>query len=156
MNNPSQLRQVDLDEVPPADMPIIASELSFSRDPMDISVPHELIRSRSTPGDAFKLAIWASGLDDRDIYEKVGIDQGYFSNIKKSIATLKANKEPLFCEVVGNLVYPEWRASRLGCTLIPIQRLEELEAAERKAKELEIKVELLMSVLGQRAGKGGV
>jgi len=117
---------------------------------MHIDIPLEKIRACNTPGDAFKLACWASGLDDKEIYSEVGIDAGYFTNIKKNAATLKADKEALFCKVVGNRIYPEWRAAQLGCSMVSVDRYEDLLAIEAAAKKLKIENELLLSVLGQR------
>jgi hypothetical protein len=116
---------------------------------MNVDVPIEKILACRTPGEAFKVACWASGLDDKEIYEEVGIDPGYFTNIKKGAATLKADKEALFCKIVGNTVYPQWRALQLGQRLLPIARLEELLAAERKAKELELRLDTAMQMIGR-------
>lgn len=136
-------------------------DLIFQRMPMRFVVPIEMIRAQTSAGAAFDLACRASGLTDKEIYSHIGIDQGYFSNIKNGKATLQAEKEPLFCQRVGNTIYPEWRAYQLGCTLVLLQseaerRAEEAERraaeCEQRAREAEDKLRLLTDVLRERLG----
>lgn len=61
-----------------------------------------------------------------------GNSSGYFSRIKKGEATLQADLTAQFCAIVGNRIYPEWMAYRVGCTLVQIQsEAERLLEAER-------------------------
>jgi hypothetical protein len=136
----------DQDRNPPPDAPGTESDVHFSKMPLRVDVPLDTIREKHTSGEAFKLACDASGLEAKEIYMSLGIDQGYFSNIRKGIATLKADKEPMFCKRVGNLVYPEWRAQQLGCTMVPTERYAELLAAEQRARELEIRLDAVMQM----------
>lgn len=119
MDNKASLHVVDQDRNPPADVDY-DEEVVFSRAPLNIQVPIAQIRACRNPGEAFRLACVASGLDDKEIYMPLGIDQGYFSNIKNDKATLKVSKVPEFCRIVGNQIYAEYQASLLGCTLVPI------------------------------------
>lgn len=113
------LRSVDLDMTPPED--IVPEECAtFSRLPLNLQVPVDKLRACADSGEAFRLACIASGLDDKEIYIPLGIDPGYFTNIKQGRATLKASLEPKFCRIVGNYIYPEWRAYKLGFSLTPI------------------------------------
>lgn len=107
-------------------------ELGLARAPTSVHIPIELIRSKKSSGAAFTLACDASGLEDKEIYLAVGIDAGYFSNIKKGKATLQADLIEEFCRVVGNRIYPEWIAYQVGCTLVQIK-----SEAERRAEEWE-------------------
>lgn len=61
-----------------------------------------------------------------------GADAGYFSRMKSGAATLQADKIFLFCDIVGNRIYPEWCAFQLGCTLVEIKT-----EAERRAEQAE-------------------
>jgi hypothetical protein len=127
-------------------------ELALARRAEPNEVPLEMIRRQKSAAAAFALAVSSSGLEDKEVYSSLGIDPGYFSRIKKGEATLQAELMPLFCEVVGNRIYPEWIAFQLGCTLVQIQSEAEkrAELAERRAKEAEMKVRVLMEAL---AGK---
>lgn len=99
-----------------------------------MSIPIELIRSKKTSGAAITLACDSSGLEDKEIYLALGIDAGYFSNIKKGKATLQGDLLKEFCKVVGNNVYPEWLAYQVGCTLVMVKT-----EAERRAEEAEMR-----------------
>lgn len=110
-------------------------ELALARAPERVAVPVEMIRAKKNSGAAFTLACDASGLDDKEIYLAIGIDAGYFSNIKKAKATLQGDLVRDFCKIVGNTIYPEWLAYQVGCTLVMLE-----SEAERRAKEAELKV----------------
>lgn len=127
-------------------------ELALAREPQQVAVPIEMIRAKKTSGGAFTLACDSSGLEDKEIYMPLGIDAGYFSNIKKSKATLQADLIQKFCEGVGNRIYVEWLAYQVGCTLVMVKTEAErrAELAEKRANEAEMKVRVLMEAL---AGK---
>lgn len=117
------------------------------------SVPMEMIRRQKTSAGAFSLACTSSGLDDKEIYLSIGLDPGYFSRMKKGDATLHADVEAQFCSIVGNTIYPEWRAYQIGCTLVQIKT-----EAERHAEKLQalldaerIKTRVLTEAINGRA-----
>lgn len=106
-------------------------ELSLTRRAEPNEVPIEMVHRQRTSAAALCLACQSSGLEDKEIYQSLGIDAGYWSRIKKGEATLQADLIGPFCDVVGNHIYPEWIAFRVGCTLVQIkseaERLLELE-----------------------------
>ena len=110
------------------------AELALVREPSHITVPIEMVRAKKTAGAAFTLACDSSGLDDKEIYLALSLDAGYFSNMKKGSATLKADLVAAFCRVVGNLVYAEWMAYQIGCTLVMIKTEAERRADAEKAR----------------------
>ena len=124
-------------------------ELALTRTAQSVAVPMEMICGKKTCGSAFSLACDASGLDDKEIYMALGIDAGYFSNIKKSKATLQADLVREFCKVVGNTIYLEWLAYQVGCRLVMIQSEAERRAehAEARAKDAEEKLKFLTQVM---------
>lgn len=128
-------------------------ELGLTRTPNTVQVPIELVRAKKTAGAAFTLACDASGLDDKEIYLALGIDAGYFSNIKKGKATLQADLVAAFCDLVGNRIYPEWMAYQVGCTLVQIQSEAErqLAAAVERARAIEAENRLMRQLLQGRA-----
>lgn len=129
------------------------AELPLSRAPQNIVVPIEMIRSKKTAAAAITLACDASGLEDKEIYLALGIDAGYFSNIKKGKATLQADLVRDFCKVVGNTAYPEWQAFQVGCTLVMVQTEAErrAEAEKKRADAAELKLAVLMETFRVRA-----
>lgn len=127
-------------------------ELALSREPQRATVPIELVRNQKNAAAAFTLACSVSGLEDKEIYLSLGIDAGYFSNIKKGKATLQADLTPKFCELVGNMVYPEWLAYQIGCTLVMVKTEAErrAEAAEKRAADAERENHLMRQLLAGR------
>ncbi|MFZ6755775.1 transcriptional regulator [Undibacterium sp. Ji50W] len=125
------------------------NELALARPPQQTSVPVEMIRAKRNSGAAFSLACDASGLDDKEIYLALEIDAGYFSNIKKSKATLQGDLVRDFCRVVGNTIYPEWLAYQVGCTLVMLRSEAERRAddAERRARDAEEKLLFLTKIM---------
>lgn len=102
--------------------------LIYARMPIQFTASLDEIHGLPNAASAFVLACRASGLTDKEIYSHIGIDGGYFSNIKTGKATLQADKEAAFCARVGNRIYPEWRAHQIGCGLVVLQ-----SEAERRA-----------------------
>lgn len=130
-------------------------ELALTRPPAQVSVPIEMVRTQKTAAAAFTLACTVSGLEDKEIYMALGIDAGYFSNIKKGKATLQADLLKLFCQTVGNTVYAEWGAFQLGCTLVMVKTEAErrAELAEKRATEAEMENRLMRQLLAGRIGQ---
>jgi hypothetical protein len=112
-------------------------------------MPLEVVRAQKSHSAAFSLACSASGLEDKEIYMALGIDAGYFSNIKKGKATLQGDLVKDFCKVVGNTIYLEWLAYQIGCTLMLIRSEAERRAedAELRAKNAEEKLRFLTQVV---------
>jgi hypothetical protein len=129
------------------------AELALTREPQHMTIPIELIRSKKTSGAAITLACDSSGLDDKEVYLALGIDAGYFSNIKKGKATLQGDLLKDFCRVVGNSVYPEWLAYQVGCTLVMVKTEAErrAEQAEQRAMAAEAENKLMRQLLAGRA-----
>lgn len=129
------------------------AELALTRSPDRIVVPIEMIRAKKNSGAAFTLASEASGLDDKEIYLAVGIDAGYFSNIKKGKATLQADLMARFCEVVGNVVYPRWLAYQVGYGLMLLKTEAErrAEIAEARAEALDAENRLMRQLIQGKA-----
>lgn len=87
------------------------------------------------------------------IYLALGVDAGYFSNIKKGKATLQADIVANFCALVGNTVYLEWLAYQVGCQLVVIKSEAErrAEIAERSRDEALAENRLMKQLLQARA-----
>lgn len=126
--------------------------LALTRAPKSVSVPIELVRAQKTSAAAFSLACSVSGLEDKEIYLALGIDAGYFSNIKKGKATLQSDLTHRFCELVGNTVYVEWLAYQIGCTLVMVKTEAERRAEEaiKRAEAAEAENRLMRELLAGR------
>lgn len=127
-------------------------ELALSRPAVTADIPISLIRAQKTAAAAFTLACSMSGLEDKEIYLPLGIDAGYFSNIKKGKATLQGDLLAPFCDLVGNRIYPEWHAYQVGCTLVMIKSEAErrAEEAERKLQEANTEIRIMRNLLQGR------
>lgn len=81
------------------------------------------------------------------------IDAGTFSRLKSGTNTLDSDRIAEFCAVVGNMIYPEWLAYQVGCTLVMIQTEAERQITiEREARErAEAENKLLRGLLVGRA-----
>lgn len=128
-------------------------ELELFRQPEPNDVPAELLRKQQCPGAAFTLAVTSCGLPDQQIADFVGIDAGTFSKMKRGLATLQADQLAKFCYAVNNRIWPEWMAYQLGCTLVEIKTAAErrAEAAEARAAQLQVKVDVLMEAMRGKA-----
>lgn len=112
--------------------------LLCARMPIQFTPSTEEIHALASAAAAFVLACRASGLTDKEIYSHIGIDGGYFSNIKTGKATLQADKEAAFCTRVGNRIYPEWRAHQIGCSLVVMQSEAERRAIAAETENAEL------------------
>jgi hypothetical protein len=129
-------------------------ELALSRKPEQVSMPVEMIRAKRTASGAFTLACDCSGLEDKEICAGMdpALDAGYFSRMKKGLATLDGDRLNEFCGVVGNTIYAEWMAYQVGCTLMLIKSVAErrAEEAERRAEIAETQNKLMRELLQGR------
>ena len=128
-------------------------ELALAREPAHAVVAIETVRAQKTSAAALILACSLSGLEEKEIYLALGIDAGYFCNIKKGKATLQADLIANFCRVVGNTVYLEWLAYQIGCTLVMVKTEAErrAEMAEARAQASEAENKLMRQLLAGRA-----
>lgn len=128
-------------------------ELALARSPNQTDIPVSMIRNKKSSGAAFTLACDCSSLDDKEIYLALGIDAGYFTNIKKGKATLQGDLIRDFCKVVGNTIYLEWLAYQVGCTLVEIKTEAERRADAEKARadDLQAKLDMMTSLFKRTA-----
>ena len=128
-------------------------ELALARPASASAVPIGMVRAQKSGAAAFSLACSASGLEDKEIYLALGIDAGYFSNIKNGKATLQSDLIGPFCLLVENTIYPEWQAYQVGCTLVMIKTEAERRAEEaiKRAEAAEAENRLMRAILQGKA-----
>ena len=128
-------------------------ELTLVRPPRQAPIPAELIVAQKTAAGAFSLSCSVSGLEDKELYLALGIDAGHWSRMKKGEAGFPPDRISDFCELVGNMIYPEWIAYQVGCALVMIKSEAErrLEAEHSAREKVEAENRLLRELLVGRA-----
>lgn len=128
-------------------------DVSTRRKPAKSTATAESIRARRTAGAAFSYACQESNLDDKEISGPLGIDAATFSKIKHGLAAMHGDKIALFCELVGNTIYPDWIAYQIGCGLVMLKSEAERRAEVAEAEKARLAEEnaLLRNLLQGRA-----
>ena len=86
--------------------------------------------------EALKLSKTFSGLDDKQICYRLGIDPGQWSRIWSGQAHFPEEKLEEFIRLCGNLIPLRWLALKFGYGLHPLRSALELELdKERQGKE---------------------
>lgn len=94
---------------------------------------------------AVNLCIQASGLIDKQVYDRLDIDAATFSKIKSRQAYFPACKLDQLVNICGNDAPLRWWATKRGFELVPMRSdLERQLASERAARiEAERKLEIV-------------
>lgn len=153
--SPIDFRQRKADVMTTVDAPAPQAVLPLVRRAEANSEPVEKVRRCRSAAHAFSLACASSGLEDKEICGGLGVDAGYFSRMKTGKATLDAGHLALFCEIVGNRIYPEFLAYQVGCTLVEIETetQRQLRAAQEQLAEARLAVRVLTDALHGRTTK---
>ena len=98
-------------------------------------IPLTLIVRQPTFMAAINLCISASGLDAKQLYLPLGIDQGHWSNILKSKGHFPPDKLENLMDLCGSEIPLIWLAHRRGKEVKPlISEIETQLIAERAAR----------------------
>lgn len=122
--------------------------LPISRRAQQVIVPTSVIAAQPTKLSAIKLCMQASGLQDKEICDALGIDCGHFSRVLKGDAYFPNNKEHALMDLCGNEIPLQWDALRRGKELKPLLSTLEQENDElrrqlaEKSRENELMVRL--------------
>jgi len=101
-------------------------------------VPIEFVRACKDELAALNLCINLSNLSDETIREKLGIDKGHFSRMRKGRGNFPANKRLHLMAICGNRAPVQFEALHLNCDLVERskeQRIRELEAELEMARK---------------------
>lgn len=143
-SQPASTKLIDVDDA--------QHELPLSREPARVDVPMELIRAKRSKGAAFTLACDASGLDEKEIFMPLRMDKAQFSRIKSGTANLDCDQLAEFCRVVGNRIYADWLAWKVGCVLkeIESETQRQLRVAQEQIAKQEAELQLLRGLITGR------
>lgn len=108
--------------------------LAVMRRPVD--VPHEFVRSCKDELSALNLCMNLSNLSDETIRERLNIDKGHFSRLRKGRGNFPANKRVALMELCGNRAPVQYEAMRLNCDLIDKTKDEQIKALEAQLQQL--------------------
>jgi hypothetical protein len=101
----------------------------------------EVIEAQKTFKDALRLCKSISGVDDKEIFVKLDIDQAQWSRIFTGAANFPENKLLEYMEICNNKIPLIWLAVRCGYVIQPRKNEYELEIDRLKEELIEIKME---------------
>ena len=108
--------------------------LTEARSPQE--VPFEFIKACKSELEALNLCMNLSNLSDETIRDKLGVDKGHFSRIRKGRGNFPPNKRVALMELCGNLAPVQYEAWRLGREVV--ERSKDQQIRELRARLLEL------------------
>lgn len=93
-------------------------------------VPMEFVKACKSELDALNLCMNLSNLSDEAIRDRLAIDKGHFSRIRKGRGNFPPNKRVALMELCGNVAPVQYEAWRVGRELVERAkdvRIRELE-----------------------------
>lgn len=112
------------------EMPFLA-ELPAPKD-----IDSQLIRACQNELDAVNLCIDLSRMADEVICERLGIDKGHFSRIRKGRAHFPTSKRLALMYLCGNRAPIQYEAMRLNCDLVDRSKDQVIRELEAQLAEL--------------------
>jgi hypothetical protein len=112
------------------EMPLMA----VMRTPKD--VPIEFVRACKDELAALNLCMNLSNLSDEAIRDKLGIDKGHFSRLRKGRGNFPANKRVAVMELCGNRAPVQYEAMRLNCELVDLSKDAQIRQLEQQLQLL--------------------
>lgn len=109
--------------------------LALLKGPED--VPLEFVKACKSELEALNLCMNLSGFSDETIRDKLVIDKGHFSRIRKGRGNFPPNKRIALMRLCGNRAPVQYEALQLGCELVERskdQRIRELESQLQQLK----------------------
>lgn len=100
-------------------------------------VPFEFIRVCNSELEALNLCMNLSNLSDEAIREKLGIDKGHFSRIRKGRGNFPPNKRVALMELCGNLAPVQYEAWRVGRDLVERSKDAQIRELRERLQQLE-------------------
>jgi hypothetical protein len=103
-----------------------------------VDVPIEFVKACKDELAALNLCINLSNLSDETIREKLGIDKGHFSRMRKGRGNFPANKRLHLMALCGNRAPVQFEALHLNCDLVEKSKdalIRELERQLEQAKK---------------------
>lgn len=104
--------------------------MAVMRSPKD--VPIEFIKACKDELAALNLCMNLSNLSDEAIREKLGIDKGHFSRLRKGRGNFPANKRVAVMELCGNRAPVQYEAWRLNCDLVDMSKEAQIQQLQEQ------------------------
>lgn len=99
-------------------------------------VPMEFVRACKDELAALNLCMNLSNLSDECIREKLGIDKGHFSRLRKGRGNFPPNKRVALMELCGNRAPVQYEAMRLNCEVVDLSKDAQIKALEQQLLSL--------------------
>jgi hypothetical protein len=99
-------------------------------------VPLEFIKSCKSELEALNLCMNLSNQSDETIRDRLGIDKGHFSRIRKGKGNFPPNKRVALMEFCGNLAPVQYEAWRVGRDLIERSKDVRIRELEQQLSQL--------------------
>jgi hypothetical protein len=99
-------------------------------------VPLDFIKVCKSELEALNLCMNLSNLSDEAIRDKLGIDKGHFSRIRKGRGNFPPNKRVALMELCGNLAPVQYEAWRLGREVV--ERSKDAQIRELRERLLQL------------------
>lgn len=101
-------------------------------------VPMEFVKACKSELDALNLCMNLSNLSDEAIRDRLAIDKGHFSRIRKGRGNFPPNKRVALMELCGNVAPVQYEAWRVGRELVD-------QAKDLRIRELKEEINRLMA-----------
>jgi len=100
-----------------------------------VDVPIEFVKACKDELAALNLCINLSNLSDETIREKLGIDKGHFSRMRKGRGNFPANKRLHLMALCGNRAPVQFEALHLNCDLVEKSKDAVIRELERQLEQ---------------------
>lgn len=100
-----------------------------------VDVPLEFVKACRDELAALNLCINLSNLSDETIREKLGIDKGHFSRMRKGRGNFPANKRLHLMALCGNRAPVQFEALHLNCDLVEKSKDAVIRELERQLEQ---------------------
>lgn len=112
------------------EMPMLAE----MRHPTDVQI--EIVRLCKDELAALNLCMNLSNLSDEVIAERLAIDKGHFSRLRKGRGNFPTSKRVALMQLCGNRAPAQYEAERLGCELAEKSKDAQIRALEQQINQL--------------------
>jgi hypothetical protein len=109
--------------------------LSVVKGPQE--VPLEFVKACRSELEALNLCMNLSNLSDEAIRDRLAIDKGHFSRIRKGRGNFPPNKRVALMELCGNLAPVQYEAWKVGRDLVERSKDQQIRELRERLQQLE-------------------
>jgi hypothetical protein len=100
-------------------------------------VPLEFVKACKSELEALNLCMNLSNLSDEAIRDRLAIDKGHFSRIRKGRGNFPPNKRVALMELCGNLAPVQYEAWKVGRDLVERSKDQQIRELRERLQQLE-------------------